>query len=280
MVRGGAGAAGGGVPVERRETGRESSRSPEPGANVFVGPAGVGTTARPGGGGDRSWGWWAPVFVVAFVASIVAGGVLQTGESLYLPEASVAQLRDFYGGNATAVLAQSALQLLAAVALYRFGRRLRAALPGAGPRAATALTWGTALAAGALVASVLCALVLLPLATSAGEAVVAGLGRAALLFGGALHLLGTGALITAASVLGWRARSRPRWVLGYGLGAGPLVAASALSAVVPPLVRPEPAFRLLAMVWLVGVAVGVLRGRLAAGSAPEGETAGRGPGTR
>ncbi|WP_262286036.1 hypothetical protein [Micromonospora sp. MA102] len=207
----------------------------------------------------RHWGWWGIVFVVAFVASIVAGSLLKVGESLYLPDASVAQLRGFYATSAVAVLVQSALQILSAVALYRFGWRLRAALRTEGTRAGAVLGWGTAITAGSLLASVVCGLVLLLVAARAGDTTVAALGRAALLLGGAAHLLGAGLLITAASAVARGSHRRPRWVFGYGRVVGPLVAASALSILVPPLVRPEPAFRLLAAVWLVGMGVGVLR---------------------
>lgn len=230
--------------------------------------ADLGNGAAPGRGpraaaapGRRwGWGWWGIAFVVAFVASIAAGNALKVGESLYLPDASVAQLRDFYAGSGTAVLVQSALQILAAVALYRFGWRLRTALRAEGTRAGAVMGWGTAITAGSLLASVLCGLALLLVAVQAGDTTVAGLGRAALVLGGAAHLLGSGLLITAASAVAWRSHRRPRWVFGYGRFAGPLVAASALSILVPPLVRPEPAFRLLAAVWLVGVGIGVLRG--------------------
>ncbi|MET7969357.1 hypothetical protein [Micromonospora sp. NPDC005305] len=205
------------------------------------------------------WGWWGIVFVVAFVASIVAGSALKVGASLYLPDASVAQLRDFYATSAVAVLVQSALQILAAAALYRFGWPLRAALRAEGTRAGAVLGWGTAITAGSLLASVVCGLVLLLVAARAGDMTVSGLGRAALVLGGAAHLLGAGLLITAASAVARRSHQRPRWVFAYGRVVGPLVAASALSILVPPLVRPEPAFRLLAAVWLVGVGIGVLR---------------------
>ncbi|MFI2651157.1 hypothetical protein [Micromonospora fulviviridis] len=223
----------------------------------------AGSRARADRGTGGRWGWWGIVFVAAFVASIAAGSVLKAGESLYLPEASVTQLRDYYSASGAAVIAQSALQVLAAIALYRFGYRLRAALRPDGPRTAAVAGWGSALAAGALLASVVCSLALVQVATSAGDAVVAGLGKTALVLGGAIHLLGSGILISAASAVAWRTRRRPRWVFGYGTFGGPLVAASALSIVLPPLVRPEPVFRLLAAVWLVGLGIGVLRGGLA-----------------
>jgi hypothetical protein len=223
----------------------------------------AGSGARADRGIGRLWGWWGIVFVVAFVASIAAGSALNAGESLYLPEASVTQLRDFYSANGTAVLAQSALQVLGAIALYRFGYRLRAALRPGGTRAAAGVGWGSALAAAALLASVVCSLALMEVVTVAGDTVIAGLGKAALVLGGPIHLLGSGILITAASAAAWRSNRRPRWVFGYGRFGGPLVGASALSIVLPPLVRPEPAFRLLAAVWLVGLGIGVLRGRLA-----------------
>ncbi|SCF14059.1 hypothetical protein GA0070214_1079 [Micromonospora chaiyaphumensis] len=216
---------------------------------------GPGAANAPG----RRWGWWGIVFVAAFVASIAAGSALKAGESLYLPDASVAQLRDFYAASRSAVLVQSALQILAAVALYRFGWRLRTALHTKGTRAGAVLGWGTAITAGSLFASVVCGLALL-LATQAGDTTVAGLGRAALVLGGAAHLLGAGLLIAAASAVAWRSHRRPRWVFGYGRLVGPLVAASALSILLPPLVRPEPAFRLLAAVWLVGTGIAILRG--------------------
>jgi hypothetical protein len=215
---------------------------------------------RAANAAGRRWGWWGIVFVAAFVAGIAAGSALKAGESLYLPDASVAQLRDFYAASRAAVLVQSALQILAAVALYRFGWRLRTALHAEGTRAGAVLGWGTAISAGSLFASVVCGLALLVVAGQAGDTTVAGLGRAALVLGGAAHLLGAGLLITAASAVARRSHRRPRWVFGYGRFVGPLVAASAVSVLLPPLVRPEPAFRLLAAVWLVGSGIGVLRG--------------------
>ena len=234
------------------------------------GPAGTRPTSGPhlpGAGAGRRWGWWGIAFVVAFVASIAAGSALTVGQGLYLPEASVMQLRAFYGANGATVLVQSALQLLAVIAIFRFGYRLRAALRPTSARASAAIGCGTAVAAGSMLASVLCVLALLAFATSASGAIVAGLGKAALVLGGAVHLLGSGLLITVASAVASRSHLRPRWVFLYGRAAGPLVAASALSVVVPPLVRPEPAFRLLAAVWLVGVSIGALRGRF---SGPRG----------
>jgi hypothetical protein len=74
---------------------------------------------------NRRWGWWGFVFTAAFVASLVAGGALAVGKTLYLPGASAAQLRDFYSTNELAVSVQSGLQALAALALLLFGHRLR-----------------------------------------------------------------------------------------------------------------------------------------------------------
>lgn len=206
------------------------------------------------------------MFVVAFLASIVAGNMLTVGPSLYLPGASVEQLRVFYGTSGAAVIVQSGLQALAAIALYWFGIRMRAALRGAGGRrAVTAMGWGTGIAAGSLLASVGCALVLMLVAASASDGAVAGLGRSTLVLGGAAHLLGSGLLITVTSTVALRSGARTRWVFGYGRFAGPVVALSAVSVLFPPLIRPEPPFRLLAAVWIVGAAVAALRGRLTAG---------------
>ena len=117
----------------------------------------------------------------------------------------------------------------------------------------------------------LCAVLLLVVASSASAGVVAALGKLALVLGGAIHLLGSGLLVAAVSIAAWPSRRRPRWVFAYGRAAGPLVAASALSVVVPPLVKPEPAVRLLAAIWIVGLALGVLRGRLStANTGPAG----------
>jgi hypothetical protein len=66
---------------------------------------------------SRRWGWWGFVFTAAFVASLVAGGALAVGKTLYLPGASAAQLRDFYSANGLAVGVQSGLQAVAAVLL-------------------------------------------------------------------------------------------------------------------------------------------------------------------
>jgi hypothetical protein len=184
---------------------------------------------------NRRWGWWGLVFTAAFVASLVAGGALAVGKTLYLPGASAAQLRDFYSTNALAVSVQSGLQAVAALALLLFGHRLR--------------TYGRAAYGGAIVAT--------------GFLALSVLGRAALICGGALHLLGTAVLMRSASTGALRTGARTRWVFRYGLVAGVLIALACASIVWSPLIRLEPVFRLLAMVWIIGVSVAVLRGRLA-----------------
>ncbi|MGI5240605.1 hypothetical protein [Dactylosporangium sp. CA-139066] len=215
----------------------------------------------------KRWGWFGPVFAVALVASIVAGGALTTGKTLYLPGASVEDLRAFYGGSRAAVLTQSVLQVLAAAALYLFGRGLHAALwPGrafaAAGRLERAAAWGNRAAAGFLLLSVLTSLILAAVADTAGAGVVSALGKATLLCGGALHLGGFAGLVAAASVAGLRSDARTRWMFRYGRWAAPLIAVSVVSIAWPPLVRLEPLYRLLAIVWIVGVGVAALRRRL------------------
>ncbi|MEV1331409.1 hypothetical protein AB0J20_17745 [Micromonospora costi] len=215
----------------------------------------------------RRWAWFGPAFVVAFVASIVVGGALATGDSLYLPDASVADLRAFYGHNLPAVVAQSALQVLAAVALYRFGRGLHRNLwpdrPDGLDRLGRMAAWGNAAAAGFLLLSVLTSVTLAAVAEPADAGVVSALGTATLLSGGALHLAGLAVFVTASSVAAsLRRRTRGRWTFRYGRWAGPLVAVSVVSIVWPPLLRLEPLWRLVAVVWIVGVAVAALRGGL------------------
>ncbi len=202
----------------------------------------------------RRWGWWGIVFVVAFVAAIVAGNALAT-TSLYLPGASVAELRGFYSGSGTAVLAQSALQVLAAVALYRFGRGAGA---GRAHRAVTVGTVGTVATSGFLFLSALLSLVMVVEARSAGTGSVRALATAVLLSGGALHLLGLALLITAASA---GAEPGAPWTYRYGRIVGPVLALSVLSIAWRPLIRAEPALRLLGAVWIVAVGVAALRGR-------------------
>ncbi|MFC0506128.1 hypothetical protein [Micromonospora costi] len=214
----------------------------------------------------RRWAWFGPAFVVAFVASIVVGGALATGDTLYLPDASVADLRAFYGHNLPAVVAQSALQVLAAVALYLFGRGLHRSLWPNRPdgldrpdRLGRVAAWGNAAAAGFLLLSVLTSVSLAAVAERADAGVVSALGTATLLCGGAVHLAGLAVFVTASSVAGLRRRTRGRWVFRYGRWAGPLVAVSVVSIVWPPLLRLEPLWRLVAIVWIVGVTVAARR---------------------
>lgn len=225
-------------------SGARYASSVRPGAARSAPTRSAAAQFRPGrrDRGTGRWGWWGLAFVAGFIASIVAGNAFTVGPGLYLPGASAAQLRDFYGTNATAVVVQSVLQV-AAVALLLFGYGLRAAVrPAAGNRASVLTGVGTVVAAGALAASVVCSVVLIPLARSGSETALAGVGRAALVLGGAVHLLGSGVLMVAASVTALRVGVSSRWVFHYGRVAGVLVSLSALSAVVPPLVRPEPAF--------------------------------------
>jgi hypothetical protein len=209
---------------------------------------------------SRRWGWWGILFVVAFVASIPAGNALVAGKTLYLPGASAAELRDFYTGSGTAVFVQSALQALAAFALYEFGRGIRATV-GRG-RSVPVMTVGTVAAAGFLFVSDICSIVLAVSAKATGDGLVSGLGKATLLSGGTLHLLGLAALVTAASGVALRSGTRTRWVFHYGRVVGPLLALSAVSIVWPQFVKAEVLWRLLAIVWIVGVAVAALRGRI------------------
>jgi hypothetical protein len=226
------------------------------------------------GGGERAgaipapWGWSGVAFVVAFVASIVVGNLLAVGPSLYLPEASVTQTREFYSNNDTVVLAQSALQILAAVALAWFGLKLAARWRSiAYPPLARMLSWSAGIAAGALLTSVGCVLVLSVLGPSADDTTVSALAKAALLLGGPVHLLSSGLLIVLTSVTGRRVRLAPRWLMSYGRIAGPLVMASAL-------VRPEPAFRIVAAVWIIGVGLAVARGILRPSTHPHSRQGG------
>jgi hypothetical protein len=203
---------------------------------------------------DRRWGWWGIVFPAAFVVSLVAGGALAVGKTLYLPDASAAQLREFYSANGLAVGVQSGLQAVAALALLLFGRRLRSF--------GRAVYGGAVAAAGFLALSVMLSLLLTVVAAVASDSVLSALGRAALICGGALHLLGTAVVMQSASAGAMRSGARTRWVFRYGLMAGPLVGLACASLLWSPLIKLEPLFRLLAIVWIIGVAVAVLRGRL------------------
>lgn len=214
--------------------------------------------------GHRRWAWWGILFAPLFIASIVAGNALLATKSLYLPQASAAELRAFYTGNRTAILVQSALQALAALALYRFGRGVTTTLRPVARRAATTRTMaaGTAAASGFLVLAIGCSLLLTASAASLGDAAITVLGKATLMFGGALHLIGLATLITAASITTLRSGTRGRWVGYYGQVIGPLMLLSVLSIVWAPLVKAEVPWRLLASVWIIGVAIVALRGRL------------------
>lgn len=215
--------------------------------------------------GNRRWAWWGILFVPAFIGSIVAGNALLATKSLYLPEASAAELRAFYTANRSAVLVQSALQALAAFALYRFGRGVTAALRPFARRDTSARTMvaGTAAAAGFLFLAIGCSLLLAAGAGSFSDAAITLLGRATLTFGGALHLLGLAALITSASVTALRSGTSARWVSHFGRVVGPLMLLSALSIIWTPLVKAEVPWRLLASVWIIGITIAALRGRLA-----------------
>jgi hypothetical protein len=204
---------------------------------------------------NRRWGWWGFLFTAAFVASLVAGGALAVGKTLYLPGASTAQLRDFYSTNALAVSVQSGLQAVAALALLLFGHRLRTF--------GRAAYGGAIAAAGFLAVSVLLSVLLTVVAASAPDTVLSVLGRAALICGGALHLAGTAVLMRSTSTGALRSGTRTRWVFRYGLVASLLIALACASIAWSPLIKLEPVFRLLAMVWIIGVSVAVVRGRLA-----------------
>lgn len=219
----------------------------------------------------KKWGWWGPVFVAAFIGSIAAGGALATGKALYLPGASAADLRTFYTDSRTAVFAQCAVQALASVALYLFGSGLVGTLwPARRDRLGQVAAWGARAAAGFLLLSVLASLVLVAVADTAAAGLLTALGKVTLVCGGALHLGGFAALVTATSAAALRGGARSRWAFHYGRFVGPVVAVSLVSVAWPPLVRLEPLFRLLAIVWILGVAVAALRHRVGAARLPAG----------
>src|SRR5689334_25440996 len=109
------------------------------------------------------WRLGAPVFVIGFVASLIAGASLaQT--SLFLPGATATQLRDYYTHSQLAVMASTALQLVAALGLLWFGAAFSSVV-GAGPRARVT-TW---IGASAFMVSSLLGLFLRALSNTLGD---------------------------------------------------------------------------------------------------------------
>ncbi|MCO6000034.1 hypothetical protein [Actinoallomurus rhizosphaericola] len=198
---------------------------------------------------------WRPAgvgFVVAFVAGLVASGVLAK-TSLYLPDASAAQLREYYTGSAAAVVTAATLQAIAAVCLAWFTAGLARTLVPEGP-AAGRVRWAGGASAAAFGASVALSLLLVAIADDAGDGTLTVLGRVTLACGGALHLTSLGILIWLVSRTGMATGLRPRWALRFGLVVAPLLAVSMVSIVVTPVTRLEPLWRLLSAVWLVAMA--------------------------
>ncbi|MCO6005283.1 hypothetical protein NE236_09820 [Actinoallomurus purpureus] len=198
---------------------------------------------------------WRPAgvgFVLAFVASLVASGVLAR-TSLYLPDASAAELREYYTGSVAAVVAASTLQAVAALGLAWFSAGLARTLdPAAGPIAGR-VRWAGGVSAAAFAASVVLSLLLVLIADDAGDGTLTILGRSTLACGGALHLTGMGVLVWLVSRNGLATGFRPRWALRFGLVLAPLLAVSMVSIVATPVTRLEPLWRLLSAVWLIAV---------------------------
>ncbi|GAA4605582.1 hypothetical protein GCM10023195_19520 [Actinoallomurus liliacearum] len=198
---------------------------------------------------------WRPAgvgFVVAFVAGLVASSALAK-TSLYLPDASAAQLREYYTGSAAAVVTAAALQAVAAVCLAWFGVGLARTLDPGGPEAGR-VRWAGGAAAAAFGASVALSLLLVAIADDAGDGTLKALGRLTLACGGALHLTALGALVWLVSRTGLPVGFRPRWALRFGLVLAPLLAVSLVSIVVTPVTRLEPLWRLLSAIWMIAVA--------------------------
>ncbi|MFL6057041.1 MAG: hypothetical protein ACJ72W_29705 [Actinoallomurus sp.] len=193
-------------------------------------------------------------FVLAFVASLVASGALAT-MSLYLPDASAAQLREYYTGSVAAVVTAAILQAVGAVCLAWFSVGLARTLdPAAGP-VARRVRWAGWVSAAAFAASVVLSLLLVLIADGAGNGTLKGLGRLTLACGGALHLTGLGILVWFVSRSGLPAGFRPRWALLFGLVLAPLLAVSLVSIVVTPVTRLEPLWRLLSAIWVIALCV-------------------------
>ncbi|MEU4675318.1 hypothetical protein AB0F91_47160 [Amycolatopsis sp. NPDC023774] len=194
------------------------------------------------------------VFVAFFVASLVAGAALAR-VSLYLPGASPSELREYYTDSRASVLVASALQLVAAIGLARFGAGLAARISPAHRRACRA---GYGLAAASLAVSALLSVLMVILGADADDSIVRVFGRLILSTGGALNLAGLALLIWSVSRGAAGARLGPRLAWRAGLVIAPLLAVALVSIVLVPLTRLEPLWRLLAAVWKCWVCAGGL----------------------
>ncbi|WP_143174556.1 hypothetical protein [Kitasatospora aureofaciens] len=200
----------------------------------------------------RGWRLGGPVFVVGFIASLVLGAVLARG-SVFLPTATVGQLRDYYEHSGTAVAVSSLLQLVAAAGLLRFGLGVSAAVDA--DRHARYAIW---LAAGTFAVSSALALALAAVASRADDATLVVLARLTLAVGGPFHLTGLAGLLWYVSRRAQAQGRGPRWLLLFGAAVGPLLLFSLISIPVPVVTRVEPLWRLLAAVWITGVSAGGL----------------------
>lgn len=201
----------------------------------------------------RGWRLGGPVFVIGFVASLIAGAVLARS-SLFLPGATAAQLRDYYSHSGIAVGVSALLQLVAAVGLVWFGVGVSTAV-GAGRRARVA-TW---VAAAAFVVSCVVSLTLVAVASGVGDGTLLVVARLTLAFGGPVHLAGLAGLLWFGSRAALAAGRGSRLVMRFGVVVSPLLLASLASLAVPAVTRVEPLWRLLAAVWLIAVSASALR---------------------
>lgn len=195
------------------------------------------------------------VFVLLFVASLVANQMMTGGAPYPTPYRPIPQLQDYYTRFSNAVRVAAFLQFGAAIPLGIFTATIISLLLFHRTKVA-----GVYIALfGGMAASIFLGISSLStwVLSQPGVATQTGAMRAVQLFafatGGVGHTATLGLLLAGVSVPGLILRLMPRWVAWFGLAIAAISELSVLSLVFPSASILLPLARFPALIWLIAV---------------------------
>jgi len=204
----------------------------------------------------------AGAFAALFVASLVAGGVLGEG-TFPSPFADGERIAGYFSGNRRALQITGTLQFASAVPLAILAATAASRLQHLGVRApgVTIAFGGGTFSAAFLALSGLLQWTLARPAVQAEPGVVRALHDLTFLTGGPAHAVGLGLLVAGIAVPVLLLRLLPRWVGIAGLVIAVLAELSTLVLVAPAAAVLIPLSRFPGLLWLLGIAAALPRGR-------------------
>lgn len=196
-------------------------------------------------------------FVGLFVLALVLQGVLASG-TYPSPYESSDTITSWVSNSHDALRAQSILQSLAALALIPFTAAVASYLRRNGDEggALSGLTLGGGvLASATMLLSALCAWILTRSAVEENVSVLRAVHDLAFMTGGPGHVMALSAVVGPGSIAALRTGMLPRWLSWLGLIAAAFSLLSAFALLLEEASVLLPIGRLLAAVWIVGVAI-------------------------